>query len=152
MQIFQIWHATHTAKPGHDFCSCLTEIWDKTRLLELKNNLSNQWKQMQHSALGYRVWTQAWPVDGLDQPKSSSQPRSMEVEFGSWNFQYRLQTDILGVHSDSTVERNCLLTEHLQTRKGHLHPQAVHSNTVFCNLEMVFCLSQMEALWFLFLS
>ena len=70
-------------------------------------------------------------LDGLDLSKSSSssQPKRKENKYKSWNFQYRLQTYILGVHGVSTDEKKTLLVEHLQTRLGQLGPQAVLSVT-----------------------
>ena len=92
----------------------------------------------EYSSLLSDTGSEGASLDGLDRSKSSGQPRRKENKYKSWNFQYRLQTDILGVHGVSTDEKKTLLVEHLQTRLGHLRPRAVLSVTVFCDFEMVF--------------
>ena len=134
-----------------DFCSCLTEIQEnKTRYLDFKNDLSKLWRQIQLWALCFQIAS----LDGLDRSKSSSQPKHKENKYKSWNFQYRLQTYILGVLWVSTDEKKILLVEHLQTQLGYhsifnLKLSFPLLSSAISNWYFVF--RQMEVLWFWFL-
>ena len=67
----------------------------------------------------------------------SSKPKRIRDQFKAWNFNYTIQTDLLGEEGVSTDEKKLLLTEHLRTRLGHNRPQAVYSVTVFCDFSLV---------------
>ena len=66
----------------------------------------------------------------------SSKPKRIRDQFKAWNFNYTIQTDLLGEEGVSTDEKKLLLTEHLQTRLGHNRPQAL-LRTVFCAFSLV---------------
>ena len=73
--------------------------------------------------------------EGSDLSQVSRKPKQKNDQCRAWNFQYTLQSDLLGEEGVTTHEKLNLLTEHLQTRLGHRKPRSVHSVTVFCDFK-----------------
>ena len=65
--------------------------------------------------------------------RNQFQPKGVRDHFRAWNFQYAVQTYLLGEEGFVLLKR----TEHLRTRLGHNRPQAVSSVTAFCNFSLV---------------
>ena len=82
-----------------------------------------------HQTQSQRVKTSLKYREKLRKPKQRKNQCRAQI------FQYTLQTDLLGEEGVTTHEKTNLLSQHLQTRRGHRKPHAVHSVPVLqCNL------------------
>ena len=91
-------------------------------------------------------WSHSGP-EGSDLSQVSRKSKQRNNQLRAWNFQYTLQTDLLGEEGVTTHEKLNLLPKHLQTRLGNRKPRSVHFVTVFCDFKYaMLCLTDVSPL------